>query len=57
MGTAPANVSARKNGANKRMSALNNATSLVVAKGGDALDEVKVLEIAQRYLDFLGKAD
>ena len=38
-------VSALKNHANKRMSALNNATSLVVAKGGDALDEVKVLEI------------
>ncbi len=48
-------VSALKNHANKRMSALNNATSLVVAKGGDALDEVKVLEVAQKYLDFLGE--
>jgi hypothetical protein len=50
-------VSALKNHANKRMSALNNATSLVVAKGGDALDEVKVLEIAEKYLDFLEKAE
>jgi hypothetical protein len=48
-------MSCLKNKANKRMSALNNATNLAIAKGGLALDEKKVLQTAKEFLDFLGE--
>ena len=47
-------VSGLKNQANKRMSALNNATNLAIAQGGDALNKEGVLETSKKFLEFLG---
>jgi len=47
-------VSGLKNQSNKRMSALNNATNLAIAQGGDALNKEGVLETSKKFLEFLG---
>ncbi len=47
-------VSGVKNQANKRMLALNNATNLAIAQGGDTLNKEGVLETSKKFLEFLG---
>jgi hypothetical protein len=39
-----------------RLAALKNATNLVIAKGGDQVREQNVLEIANKFLEFLEAA-
>ena len=39
-----------------RLAALKNATNLVIAKGGDQVREQSVLEIANKFLEFLEAA-
>ena len=41
----------------KRMSALKNATNLVIAKNSDSVNEEEVLQVANKFIEFLEKAE